>query len=238
MNLLLFAADELIAPGRLQVRDRRLTHLREVLGARVDDRIRVGEIGGLTGEGRLTHIDHDVAEITFELDSPAPAKLPVTLILALPRPKMLRRILRASAEFGVESLYLINSYRVEKSYWQTPALRPESTRDYFLQGLEQSRDTMLPTLHLEPRFKPFVEDRLPALLMGRRALVAHPGDDAPLLSVPPHTPCAIAIGPEGGFIPYEVEKLRQAGCEQVSLGPRILRVENALIASLGRLLFS
>ena len=49
-------------------------------------------------------------------------------------------------------------------------------------------------------------------------------------------PWAILIGPEGGFIPYEVEALQRAGCEPVSLGPRPLRVEQAVPALLGRLL--
>ncbi len=168
------------------------------------------------------------------LDTAPPPKLPLRLVLALPRPKMLRRILRTVAELGVAELHLIHSFRVEKSYWQTPALRPETLRGYLLQGLEQSRDTVLPALQCHRRFKPFVEDVLPGLASGRRALLAHPGD---------YPPCPrglqqdtlLVIGPEGGFIPYEVEHLAAAGCEAVSLGPRILRVENALSALLGRL---
>jgi RsmE family RNA methyltransferase len=155
-------------------------------------------------------------------------------VLALPRPKMLRRILRNVAEFGVAELHLINSFRVEKSYWQSPVLAEHSIREYLLQGLEQCRDTRLPVVHCHQGFKPFVEDFLPGLIAGRRALLAHPGE---------HPPCPrdvagdilLVIGPEGGFIPYEVQKLQDAGCEVISLGPRILRVENAIISVLGRL---
>jgi hypothetical protein len=57
-----------------------------------------------------------------------PRPLPLTVVLALPRPKMLRRILRALAEVGVKELHLINSYRVEKSYWQSPLLAPTALR--------------------------------------------------------------------------------------------------------------
>jgi RsmE family RNA methyltransferase len=236
VNLLLFTAADLSGPGQITVSDRRLTHLREVHRAAPGDELRLGELGGQVGWGTLTALDAQRAVIDFTLDAPPPPKLPVTLLLALPRPKMLRRVLRAVAEFGVESLYLINSYRVEKSYWQTPVLAEDTVREYLLQGLEQGRDTVLPAVHLEPRFKPFVEDRLPALLAGRRALLAHPAPGAPLLPAEPALPCVIAVGPEGGFIPYEVDKFRSAGFEQVSLGPRILRVENAVSAILGRLL--
>ena len=142
--------------------------------------------------------------------------------------------LTSLAEFGVAELHLINSYRVEKSYWQTPALELDTVREYLLLGLEQARATVLPAIHYHRRFKPFVEDQLPGMISDRQALLAHPGD---------YPPCPrelskktlLVIGPEGGFIPYEVEKLRVAGCAVVSLGPRILRVENAVTGILGRL---
>jgi RsmE family RNA methyltransferase len=151
---------------------------------------------------------------------------------------MLRRIIRSVAELGVAELHLIHSYRVEKSYWQTPALQEASLHNYLLQGLEQARDTVLPRVHAHRRFKPFVEDTLPGLAQGGRALLAHPGDypACPRAEQQPALPqTLLVIGPEGGFIPYEVEKLEAAGCQTVSLGPRILRVENALTTLLGRL---
>ncbi|MFU8763096.1 MAG: 16S rRNA (uracil(1498)-N(3))-methyltransferase [Haliea sp.] len=233
MNLLLFAAGECTQNGLLRLTGRRATHLRQVLRAKPGDELQVGEIDGLKGRGTVTAIDKHSATLQVILHSQPAPKLPVTLLLALPRPKMLRRILRAAAEFGAAEIHLINSYRVEKSYWQTPVLAPAVIRDYLLQGLEQARDTVLPPVHLHPRFKPFVEDQLPGLIEGRDALLAHPGD-APLAPTSLTRPTLLAVGPEGGFIPYEVDKLLAAGCRQVSLGPRILRVENAVAALLGR----
>jgi 16S rRNA (uracil1498-N3)-methyltransferase len=234
MNLLLFTAADRLGDGRIRIADQRLQHIVQVLGASVGDQLRVGELDGLSGTGTLLEINAAQAVLAVALDTAPPPKLPLRLVLALPRPKMLRRILRSVAELGVAELHLIHSFRVEKSYWQTPALRPETLRGYLLQGLEQSRDTVLPALQCHRRFKPFVEDILPGLAAGRRALLAQPGA---------YPPCPrgllqealLVIGPEGGFIPYEVGKLEAAGCQAVSLGPRILRVENALSTLLGRL---
>jgi RsmE family RNA methyltransferase len=237
LNLLLFSdADRLDAADTsiVTVRDRRLQHLREVHRACVGDTVRVGEIDGLMGEARILEINDTVAVLAVALHQPPPPKLQLCLVLALPRPKMLRRILRSVAEFGVAELHLINSYRVEKSYWQTPVLEDACVRDYLLQGLEQARDTRLPALHSHRRFKPFVEDSLPGILAGKHALLAHPGEHPPF----PHGSrgeTVLVIGPEGGFIPYEVEQLQAAGCQTVSLGSRILRVENAIGSALGRL---
>lgn len=235
MNLLLFSAGECDTEGRLRLSGRRAQHVCQVLKAKPGDRLVVGQIDGLMGHAQVVAIEQQRVQLSVTLDQHPPAKLPVSLVVALPRPKMLRRILRAAAEFGVGEVHLINSYRVEKSYWQTPVLAPDTIRDYLLQGLEQARDTMLPGVHMHKRFKPFVEDDLPALMAGREALLAHPGD-APVAPAGTNGERLLVIGPEGGFIPYEVDKLLAAGCRQVSLGGRILRVENAVVALLGRAL--
>jgi RsmE family RNA methyltransferase len=234
VNLLIFADSNRLDTNQIRVEGRQLEHLRQVLKVQVGESLRVGELNGHCGVGTVLELGPYEAILALELTEPPPPKLPLTLILALPRPKMLRRILRTVAELGVANLHLLNSYRVEKSYWSTPALGAEKVQEYFIQGLEQARDTVLPELHLHRRFKPFVEDQLPALLANKRGLAAHPGDYPPC---PRGTQEAVVlvIGPEGGFIPYEAEKLQRAGCEIVSLGKRILRVETAVSSIIGRL---
>ena len=235
MNLLLFSDADRRTADTIQVSGRRLQHLVDIIGAQQGDSLRVGEIEGQMGLGRIIELGTDSATLQVVLTQPPPAKLPITVVLALPRPKMLRRILRTIAEAGVRDLHLVNSYRVEKSYWQTPALEPDTIRDYLLQGLEQAQDTKLPAVTLHRRFKPFVEDEFPTLVAKRRALLAQPGK-YPLAPADSGVDSVLVIGPEGGFIPYEVEKLIAAGCSAVSLGSRILRVETAVNTMLGRLL--
>ena len=234
MNLLLLEDADFTADDRAILRDRRLAHLHEVHRAQVGDSLRVGRLGGLMGEARLLRLDASEAELAVTLDQPPPAKLPLTLLLAVPRPKMLKRTLQTISAMGVARLVLVNSYRVEKSFWQTPFLQPAAIREQLLLGLEQARDTRLPEVSLEQRFKPFVEDRLPQLLAGSRGLVAHPGD-YPACPRALDEPVTLAIGPEGGWIPYEVEMLRAAGLSPVQLGERILRVETAVPALIARL---
>ena len=225
---------DFIADDRVLLRDRRLTHLQQVHRAEAGEQLRVGRVGGNMGSGQLLRLDAHEAELQVSFDQPPPAKLPVTLLLALPRPKMLRRVLQTVAAMGVPRLVLLNSYRVEKSFWQTPFLEPAAIHEQLILGLEQARDTVLPEVIIEKRFKPFVEDRLPQLAADTLGLVGHPGDF-------PHCPRAVtqpvtlAIGPEGGWIPYEVDKLAAAGLRPVQLGERILRVETAVSALLARL---
>ena len=234
MNLLLLEEADFIAADRVILRDRRLTHMQEVHRSQVGDSLRVGRIGGLMGSAELLRLDTAEAELRVTLDQPPPSKLPLTLVLALPRPKMLRRVFQTVAAMGVPRVILVNSYRVEKSFWQTPFLEPEAIREQLILGLEQARDTVLPQVTIEKRFKPFVEDQLPAITEGTLGLVGHPGN-YPSCPRGLDEPVTLAIGPEGGWIPYEIELMSKSGLQPVQLGERILRVETAVTALLARL---
>src|SRR5690606_25037435 len=148
------------------LRDRRLTQLHVVHRADAGASLRVGRVGGLTGQGRILRLENREAERRAGFDQPPPPKLPLALLPALPRPKMLKRVLQTVATLGVPRLILLHSCRVEKSFWQTPFLEPAAIREQLILGLEQARDTVLPDVIIEKRFKPFVEDRLPALAAG------------------------------------------------------------------------
>jgi len=233
MNLILVSDQDYIAPDQVCLQDRRFHHIRSVHRARTGDQLRIGKINGAMGSGKVFYIDDTRVELLLNLDQAPPAALPITLLLALPRPKMLKRVLQAVTSLGVKEIYLINSYRVDKSFWKSPLLSEEKLHEQLLLGLEQARDTLLPRVHLRPRFKPFVEDELPALCRDQVCLVAHPHGAEPC----PHRiaePTVLAIGPEGGFIDYEITKLREYQFRPVSLGARILRVETAVPVLLSR----
>ena len=233
MNLMLIKSEH-IQNNLTRIVGRQLTHLNEVQRLIKGDTVRVGEVNGAIGMGTIISIDEQTAMIEVNLTLRPPAPLPITVILALPRPKMLRRILQTISAMGVKNVYLVNASRVEKSFWQSPLLAPESIEEQLLLGLEQSRDTLLPAVHLRKLFKPFVEDELEGIVGESTAIVAHPISEQ-RCPIDCQVPITLAIGPEGGFIPFEIEKLVQAGFDPVHLGRRILRVENAVPALLSRL---
>jgi 16S rRNA (uracil1498-N3)-methyltransferase len=235
MNLILLFEDDFIGgTGRVRLLGRRQAHVLGVHRAQVGETLRVGLLNGQLGTGRITAFGAAGIEMDVTLDQAPPAVLPLTLLLALPRPKSVKRVLQAVTAMGAKRIVLMNAWRVEKSFWESPALQPEALRQQLVLGLEQACDTRLPEIWLRPRFKPFVEDELPALMRHTRALLAHPHALQPC---PRGVPDAVtlAVGPEGGFIAYEIELLQAHGFEAVSLGPRILRVEHAVPALLGRL---
>ncbi|WP_100638099.1 16S rRNA (uracil(1498)-N(3))-methyltransferase [Marinobacter salexigens] len=234
MNHALLFDEDFVAPNRAVLRGRRLKHIRSVLGASLGDQLPVGRVNGLMGSGEVIKLTDSEAELLVNLDQQPPSPLPLSLFLAMPRPKMFRRILQTSATLGIKDIWLINSYKVEKSFWQTPWLSDEHLQENLTLGLEQAKDTNMPKVHIRKLFKPFVEDELPSLLQGKVALVAHPGTATPCPTYL-NKPAALCVGPEGGFTSYEVGKLEEAGCQGVHLGPRILRVETAVPVLVSRL---
>ena len=233
MNLMLLNSDS-IENNIAKISGRQFDHLTQVQRLTEGDFLNLGEINGTMGRGKITTLTDEYATITLELGVQPPKPLPITVILALPRPKMLRRVLQTIAAMGVKNIYLINSTRVEKSFWQSPFLQPQAIEEQLILGLEQAKDTILPSVHLRKLFKPFVEDELTDIVAGSTAIIAHPGAKKSC-PINLNSQVTLAIGPEGGFIPYEVTKLSAIGFDPMHLGPRILRVETAVPALLGRL---
>ena len=233
MNIVLLEAEQTQSEFWKIDNPRQIQHLSQHVQLNAGDTLKVGI---RNGERYLTEVisvsEQQIRIRPIQLEA-IPTKLPVHLILALPRPKVLRRIIMDAVTLGVERISLIHSYRVDKSYWQSPFL--QHLDDYVTLGLEQAGDTIEPEIQLYQRFKPFVEDVLPTLISAEQpAYVAHPYAEQQMPYAIQH-PCSLIIGPEGGFIPYEVELLQKNGCQAMSLGNRILRTETAVSHILGRL---
>ena len=224
--------------------EQQVKHIKEVLKSKVGDRLSIGEMGGNIGKAIIAGITHnEVLLRDVILDKKSPAKLDLTVVLALPRPKVLRRLIMDMTSLGVNKLIIVNSYRTQKSYWQSPLL--DRIDEFVFEGLQQAIDTVPLVVELKKRFKPFVEDEFPALLLDKnedteqaRAVIAHPyatqSFKSYLSSNKDNTmPKVLCIGAEGGWINYEVDLLCQHGCTSVSLGPRILRTETVVNVLLG-----
>nr|WP_174507196.1 16S rRNA (uracil(1498)-N(3))-methyltransferase [Acinetobacter sp. Marseille-Q1620] len=212
---------------------RQIQHLKQYLEIQVGENLKVGIRNGKRYLTEIIEISEKRILLKPLYEQATPAKLPVTLVVAMPRPKVLRRLIMDSVTLGVDKLILIHSYRVDKSYWQTPFL--QQIDDYITLGLEQAGDTIVPKVEIYKRFKPFVEDVLPTLIHENYpAFVAHPYAENKMPNSLDHG-CTIVIGPEGGFIPYEIDLLSKNGCQVFHLGSRIIRTETVIPYVLGRL---
>lgn len=236
MNLLLLRPSEVGPDGVVTLRDRRLAHARDVLRTGPGDTVSVGVRGGQLGLGTVVEQTREALTLSVTLTEPPPARPGIDLLLAIPRPKALKRVIPAVASLGVDRVVLLNAARVEKSYFDAKVLTAETLDALVDLGLEQAKDTIPPRIEIRERFKPFVEDELEAWAPpGALRLVPHPTAATPAGPMPPTQRLVIAIGPDGGWVPFEVDLLARHGFAPISLGARVLRGEVAVPAVIAAL---
>ncbi len=237
MNIILFPSSALIDKNTVVISDTRIIdHVRTVLEPDIGDSLKVGEINGRRGAGVLEELTEKRLILKVILDSPPPGAVPCTLILAMPRPKAFKRTIQAAVTMGIKSIYIIKTWRVDKNYFDSPVLLQENIDRQVILGLEQAGDTVVPQIEVRQYFKPFLEDELPSLSINKKLYMAHPYSNARVPSSV-KSESVLAIGPEGGFIKYEVDRFIEAGFTPVTIGDRILRVEQALPAFVSRMFY-
>ena len=266
MNRILFERDEIV-DGRASFSDERAEHVLNVLHGAVGQTLKTGEIGGLVGTSVITEIRdlHVRTEgspqrgsgllagtVVIECSHVEMAPEPwFDLILAPPRPRVLKRLLPQLAALGVGNIVLVGAEKVEKSFWGAQLLKEPVYRPLLVEGLMQCGTTRVPTIRCERNFRRYVESAVAAEFADCERFVAHPAPTLnfkpSILNPPPPrlrrtSPqlltrrYALAVGPEGGWTEEEVAMLEEKGFQRYSLGSRILRTDTATIAFIAQLM--
>jgi RsmE family RNA methyltransferase len=238
VNLILFQPEEMEADGRVRLDGPRAAHMLDVLRAGPGKSLRVGLLNGPCGTAVIEAIDGRSVSVRCTFDEAAPGRSQVDLLLALPRPKVLKRLWAQLAALGVGRIWLTNAEKVERYYFDSHVLASEFYTAQLIEGLQQAGDTLLPEVRVIRRLKPFLEESLDGLFPApERRLLADPSGTKNLFCGPPleRGPVLLAVGPEGGWTPYELDLFGAHGFERVNAGARILRTDTACVALLARL---
>jgi 16S rRNA (uracil1498-N3)-methyltransferase len=234
MNLILCEPGEIGADGVVTLTGPRAAHIRDVLRVGRGDRVRLGVVDGAKGEGEVLSLDDGQATLRAAFHSDIPPAPGIDLLLAVPRPKVLRRLWAQIAALGVGRIFLSNAWRVERHYFDAHVLGPSIYRPLLIEGLQQAGDTRLPRVSIHRQFRVLIGDEL-GPSAGERRIVAHPGSEGSLLTPPRDSGqgrVLLAIGPEGGWNTFELELLARHGFVAVGLGARTLRTDTACVALL------
>ena len=244
MNRILFEKDEIV-DGIATFGGERAEHVMNVLHGEVGQILKTGEIGGFIGTGVITGITRPPSsasspEITVACSHDKRSLRPwVDLILAPPRPRVMKRLLPQLATMGVGRIFLVGAKKVEKDFWGATLLKPENYRPLLVDGLMQAGTSILPTLETRRNFRKFVKEELDTLWPEAKRIVAHPYDGNRTIEQPERSnnrAILLAVGPEGGWTDEEVTLLEEHGFARYSLGSRILRTDTATIALLAQLM--
>ena len=220
MNLLLLDASDVREDGTAELQGRAARHVHEVLRAKAGDVLRVGKLGGAVGSAEVLRCEPAAVLLRVTLESPPPPRPGVDVLLAVPRPKVLRRLLASAAALGVDRLVLLNAARVEKSYFSSPVLTPVRTARALTDGLEQAQDTQAPVVHIAERFRPFVEDTLDGFLGPLHASSPRPvGRGLHARGAPPKAAWRWPSAPKGAGSPSSGSFSKCKGLSRCPSGP-------------------
>lgn len=239
MNLILITPTELDETGRVRLIDARAEHIRNVLRAESGKRLRIGLINGPLGTGLVEEVFPDAVLLRCDFQDEVPPRPGVDLLLAMPRPKVLKRLWAQFASLGVGRIFITNAEKVERYYFDTHILNTEFYNARFIEGLQQARDTQLPEVTIVKNLKPFLEnEKFPTI--GKK-LMADPSSSQNIFQtleknegeIPNLGKILLAVGPEGGWTPYELKLFKDHGFELFGMGSRVLRTDTACVALLG-----
>lgn len=233
VNIIIVRRAEVGEDGRAVLSGRRAAHIVDVLGAKVGHSLRVGAINGASGSGTVEAIGPERVTLACSFTDEPVAGRAIDLLLALPRPKVMKRLWAPLASLGVRRVVLTNAAKVERNYFDTHWIKEEYFEPLLIEGLEQGGSTALPSVSVVRRLKPFVEDELDQEFRDSTRLLAHPGGEVWDGGGAGGAESALlAIGPEAGWTEYELGLLEERGFSRMSLGNRTLRSDVACIAAI------
>ncbi|MCR5415120.1 MAG: RNA methyltransferase [Kiritimatiellae bacterium] len=237
MNRILFEKDEIGPDGRVSFGGVRAEHVKRVLHGETGQTLKTGTVDGLAGTSVITAIEGDTVTVQTFHDTAMPQPW-ADLILAPPRPRVMKRLLPQLATLGVGRIALVGAKKTEKDFWGATLLKEENYRPLLIDGLMQGGTTAMPHLEMRRSFRKFAIDELDSMFPTEYRIVAHPYASAEKAGAEPkerRDRLLLAIGPEGGWTDDEVALLEEKGFRRYSLGPRILRTDTAAIGLLVKL---
>jgi RsmE family RNA methyltransferase len=235
VNLILLEAHDLDNSSVATLADARAAHLLDVLRVTPGQTVRVGIVDGPLGTGTVERAGDRRVTLRCEFSGDVPPRPPVDLLLALPRPKVLRRLWPQLPALGVGQIILTNAGRVERHYFDTHVITESTYRPLLIEGLQQARDTRVPLVSIHRQFRVLVEDHLDTLFADGPRLVADPGATTPIASALADARdqrVLLAVGPEGGWNQFELTLLGAHHFRPIGMGARTLRSDTACISLL------
>lgn len=238
MNWILLQPSDVSETGRVELSGARAAHIQDVLRAEPGKALRIGRVNGPLGRGVVETGSENGVTLRCEWEPEIPPRPPIDLLLAMPRPKVLKRLWAQLAALGIGRIILTNAEKVERFYFDTHVIRPDFYNARLMEGLQQAGDTRMPEVTIVKQLKPFLATDLDSIFptAGKRIL-ADPSGQQPLFQClePAPNRCCLAVGPEGGWTPYELEMFQAHRFELFGMGPRILRTDTACIGLISML---
>ena len=190
---------------------------------------------GCLHRAEIISVSENEVVLTLHEELEADAALPVHLLLAVFKFDHLEWGIEKATELGAARITPVLARRTEKHLAQAALKRVERWRRIVREASQQSRRSDVPDVD-DPCTLAAALKRITAPTKILLAETEQQNTLAAALAARSDEhqdqPIALAIGPEGGWTPEEMQTFSEHGWQHVTLGPRILRAETAAIAAL------
>ncbi len=220
-----FSAVDLSAES-LELTGREAHHLQRVLRMQPGESVWLFDGQGHEALAEIVAIDREAVrlQVTERREFTPATTLPVTIATGVPKGDRFRWLIEKATELGVQRLVPLITQR---SIVDPGQGKLDKLRQTIVEACKQCGRTQLMELTEPVSWRDCLTTEFP----GRDVWIAHPkGESATSQSLSATLPSLFLIGPEGGFTDSEVEEAINAGARRMQLGPRILRIETAVVA--------
>ena len=225
MNLVLLTEKELV--DGLALEDARSVHLLHTVGLKVGGVFHIGIKNARRGLATITSI-HPRLMVTLKYESEIQKRIPLTVIVGLPRPQTAKKVLHDLASVGVDKIIFFDTEKGDAGYATSSLWKDGEWVEHVDKGAEQACSAHVPEVL---RCATLVE-ALASVETGAWKIALDPYEASHALGeIKPTAPYAVlAIGPERGWSAAERSQLLKNNFVLCHLGDRILRVESAALA--------
>ncbi|MBU5427125.1 16S rRNA (uracil(1498)-N(3))-methyltransferase [Tissierella pigra] len=229
-----FVEKEQIQNDTIEIIGTDIKHIKDVLRIKASEKIEIAS-EGMTYICEIEYMDKSkvISKIIDKNQGSNESNINITLYQGLAKGSKMDLIIQKCTEIGVKEFYPLASHRsvvkikdIKKEQskverWNTIAdeAAKQSKRDILpiVKEILTFDEMILLLKDKENILVPYEDEKQETI---RKALKSMEGNDIHLI-----------IGPEGGFEPDEIQRLKEIGAKIVTLGPRILRTETAGIVS-------
>ncbi len=225
----LYHPESLIPSQEVQLSSDASRHLLTVLRANEGQALELFNGDGFAYSAKLVNVQKKSASAYIESKQQVANESPLAIHLyqGISRGDKMDLTIQKAVELGVTQITPITSERCGvKLNKERMQKKLEHWQKVAIAACEQSGRNQVPQVNPLKSFVDVITE------LGEQGLILNPYAEAGIASLRPSQDWKLLIGPEGGFSDDEIALASKHACQQVHLGPRILRTETAGLAVL------